>query len=241
MDKIAAWQADETNICDCRAGRALRRWIEKQRLEEMEMQNINKEVAARRYQRLFNSTGAPEQFAGYTFKAYNERCKGDPGKRAAITAIMSHFSNGQVDGKSGLMLWGRSDVGKTGSLVPLFSHYLSQTGRGLWIQYNELVAQLRNWQDGQVEERVRELQVAPLLFIDDLGDPLSKDGVTDYVREMLFRIFDQRNSRQITFITSNLSPGEMSKLFHERTVKRIGLLCAIIEVGGEQLGVLRQS
>lgn len=242
LDKIAAYQAGEANICTCRAGQSLRRWVEKKmetmRLEELELAELHRSVAARRYERLFSSTGAPPHMAEYTFKAYYDRCRSDPGKQAAIAAIREHFDNGKTGGRTGIMLWGRSDVGKTGALVPLFSRYVSQFGAGLWIQYNELIAQLRNWQDGHVEERIRELQQAPLLFIDDLGDPLSREGVKDYVRESLFRIFDQRNQNLITFVTSNLSPAELSALLHERTVKRIGLLCSIVEVGGEQLGVL---
>lgn len=243
LDKLAAYQADESNICSCEAGKALKRWIIKQtdkmRLEELELQDLQRSVAARRHARLFASTGAPEYMQGWTFKGYHDKCSGDPGKAAAIKAIMTHFANGTVNDKTGIMLWGKSDTGKTGSLVPLFNHYLAETKSGLWIQYNELIASLRSWGDGQVEERVRELQRVPLLFIDDLGDPMSKDGVTDYVREVLFRIFDQRNHRLITFVTSNLSPAELSVLLHERTVKRIGLLCAIVEVGGDPIGVLR--
>ena len=243
LDKLAAFQAGDDNLCDCRAGESARRWcakkMENMRLEKLEFEELQRNVSQRRYERLFNSLGAPEHLVNYKFADYCKLCNGDPGKESAIKAIQAHFAHGEVNERKGIMLYGKSDRGKTGALVPLFTHYLKQYGAGLWIQYNELIAQLKQFDDGQVEERIKELQIAPLLFIDDLGDPMTANGVTDYVREVMFRVIDQRSPRLTTFVTSNLSPSELSTLFHERLVKRIGNLCALVEVGGSALGVLR--
>jgi DNA replication protein DnaC len=64
--------------------------------------------------------------------------------------------------------------------------------------------------------------------------------VSDYSRDVMFRIIDYRcNNNMMTFITSNLSPVQLAGIFHERFVKRLGNICAIIEVSGNAIGVLR--
>ncbi len=243
LESVAAYEAGELNFCDCRAGQSARGWhetmSEKLKLGKLEYQNLQKVVAEKKQSRLFDNSGVPPAFRNLKFITYFERCRNDKGKQTALNVIQEFSATGSAGGKRGIMLWGPSDRGKTGSLSPLFVNLLKLSNDGLWIQYNDLLAQLRRFDDGKVDERMQECQRTKLLFIDDLGDPMA-EKVTDYTRDVMFRIIDYRcNNALTTFITSNLSPTELSALFHERFVKRIGNLCAIIHVGGNALGVLR--
>lgn len=243
LDKMALYTAGELNFCDCRAGQAARGWHERKdeemKLEKQEYESFLSMVNERKQSRLFDNSGVPPAFRDLEFRTYFEKCKNDPGKRQSLSAIQEFYAKGEAGGKRGIMLWGKSDVGKTGSLSPLFVGLLKQTNEGLWIQYNELMAQLRNFSDGQVDERMQECQRTNLLFIDDLGDPMA-EKVTDYTRDVMFRIIDYRcNHNLMTFVTSNLSPVQLSGIFHERFVKRLGNLCVVIEVAGNAIGVLR--
>lgn len=245
LDKLAAYHADELVLCECQAGQAVQRWIVKQdekiRMERLESEEFQRSIAARRQARLFDSIGVPFNLREYTFRGYHNLCAGDKGKQAALGAIKFHFANGHVNDKRGIMLYGPSDRGKTGALSPLFLHYLSQTNNGLWVQYSDLLSHLKNFEDGHLDERMNEVKNTPLLFLDDLGDPLA-EKVTDHTRQVIFQILDHRcNRRLMTFVTSNLNPGELAALFHERTVKRLGNLCEMIEVSGPALGVLKQT
>ena len=243
LEKMVFYHADELNFCDCRAGQAARGWHERKdeemKLADIEYEEFKRMVNERKANRLFDNSGVPPAFQNLKFETYFERCKNDPGKRQALLAIQEFYASNSVGGKRGIMLWGKSDVAKTGSLSPLFVGLLRQTGEGLWIQYNDLLAQLRKFEDGQVDERMQECQRTKILFIDDLGDPMA-EKVSDYSRDVMFRIIDYRcNNNLMTFITSNLSPTQLSGIFHERFVKRIGGICAIIEVSGDAIGVLR--
>lgn len=243
LDKLAAFHADELVLCECQAGQAVRRWVAKQdermRMEQLEMEEFQRTVAERRQAKLFDSIGVPYQLRGYKFADYVNLCGNDDGKKRAIGAIKFHYANGHINDKRGIMLYGPSDRGKTGALSPLFLHYLNQTHNGLWVQYSDMMEHLRNYDDGNHDRRMDELKNTPILFLDDLGDPMA-ERVKDHTRDMIFQIVDYRcNRRLMTFVTSNLTPGELAGLFHERTVKRLGNLCEIIEVSGPPLGVLR--
>lgn len=243
LDKMILYHAGELNFCECRAGQAAKGWHERKdeemKIEKLEYESFRKMVAERKTSRLFENSGVPPAFQNLEFRTYFEKCKNDPGKRQALSAIQEFYAKNNVGGKRGIMLWGKSDVGKTGSLSPLFVGLLRQTGEGLWIQYNDLLAQLRKFDDGQVDQRMKECQQTKILFIDDLGDPMA-EKVSDYSRDVMFRIIDYRcNNNMMTFITSNLSPVQLAGIFHERFVKRLGNICAIIEVSGNAIGVLR--
>ena len=245
LDKLAAYHADELVLCECQAGQAVRRWIDRQdekiRMERLELEEFQRTVAERRQMKLFDSIGVPFQLRELKFADYVRLCGNDNGKKAAIGAIKFHYANGHVNDKRGIMLYGPSDRGKTGALSPLFLHYLGQEHRGLWVQYSDLLSHLKNFDDGQLDQRMNEVKNTPLLFLDDLGDPMA-EKVTDYTRQVIFQILDHRcNRRLMTFVTSNLNPGELAALFHERTVKRLGNLCEMIEVSGPPLGVLKQT
>lgn len=247
---VLLWRAGLLKFCECEAGAASQRtieWaVEKMADRVADFQQAAAEAQQRRLERIFDSAQVPPRFAGLTLAGYVKLAGDDPGKRAAIEAVRGYYTNGWVDyhgGKRyGLLLYGKTDQGKTGALCPLFTNYVRAGNSGLWVQYNDLLASLRQFEGGQVEERIAACKHVDYLFIDDFGDPGADRTATDYSRDVLFRILDHRNNYQkATFATSNLHPERMDKQFHERIVKRLAELCAIVEVSGTPMRELMET
>lgn len=237
-------------FCDCDAGQVAAQVLEKAAADleanEVVMRQAVGIAAEHRLQRLFDDAHVPDRFANMTLAGYKAIAQGDAGKRLAIDVVETYLREGRIETQRGvrygLMLFGRSDMGKTGLLSPLFMHYIHQGRPGLWVQYNDLLAALKDFQGGQVEERIKACKYTENLFIDDFGDPAADKAATDYTRDVVFRIIDYRNNYQApTFITSNLDPGKLTGQFHERIVKRLAELCVMVEVKGDPMHELMDA
>lgn len=239
--RLYLWRTGQAIFCDCDAGRQAQRGMESlaERQAQYDQTLADEAMRARnaRMERIFNDAQVPERFVNMTASTYAAIAGGDPGKQAAISAALEYFRNGFVtvagERRFGLYLHGATDQGKTGLLCPLFLSYVRGGSSGLWVQYNDLQASLRDWESGKVQQRIEACQQVEFLFVDDWGDPMSDRAATDYARDTMFRIIDYRNNyRKPTFITSNLSPSQLSGQFHDRIGKRLAELCAMIEVSG---------
>lgn len=247
---LAEWRDGLWTPCDCDAGPVAARSLEYAAAQLEEQYKTLSELvdgqAQRRLDRIFSDAHVPARFASLTFKSFVSLAGNDPGKAAAIKRIREYFDTGScatpLGKRHGILLYGRSDMGKTGALCPLFMHHVRAGQPGLWVQYNDLLAALRDFESGQVQERIKAAQAAELLFIDDFGDPAADRAATDYTRDTMFRLLDHRNNYRLpTFITSNLHPDKMSGQFHERVVKRLGEMCAIVEVSGTPMRELMED
>ena len=229
-------------FCDCQQGN---RWRAFFNLAPVESQaDILKRNAAeateRRRRSLWDNAGVPEKYKAYTLKSFRDVAGRDEGKQEAFDAVMAYHRDGGllIDGviKVGIFLHGDPGVGKTGILSPLFVDLLRQGYTGLWVQYNELMASLRDFESGNVQERIEMCQSVDYLFIDDFGDPASTRGATDYARDTMFRIVDHRNNNTLPmFVTSNLSMDQIGDQFHVRLARRLGQSCAVIKMAGRAL------
>lgn len=239
---LSQFRANQLVFCDCSAGEMMRRSMERTAAEDDQYTNSHTDAIARsaeaRLSRLFADARVPDKFAELTTKGYVELAGREPGRQDAIKAVKEYYRNGSVTGidgvaRYGIFLHGKTDMGKTGLLCPLFLHYVKEGESGLWIQYNDMQAAVRDFGSEKVEERITTMQQVAYLFVDDWGDPLSDKVASDYSREVMQRIIDYRNNyRKPTFVTSNLSPAKLGGQFHERIAKRLAELCAVIEVTG---------
>jgi DNA replication protein DnaC len=236
--------------CDCDAGQVAARSLEGSAAalaaNEVAMRQAVALSAEHRMQRLFDDAHVPDRFASLSLDGYRAIAHSDSGKTTAMQVVEMYMEQGHIDTprgpRYGLMLYGKSDMGKTGLLSPLFMHYIHQGKPGLWVQYNDLLAALKDFQGGQVEERIKACKFTENLFIDDFGDPAADRAATDYTRDVVFRIVDYRNNYQLpTFITSNLDPGKLTGQFHERIVKRLAELCVMVEVSGDPMHELMDA
>lgn len=205
------------------------------------------ERAERANAALWERAGVPGRYGTYTFKRYREMAGDDPGKSAAIQAVATYFKLGYIPNPTqpdrpyrGIMLHGEPGVGKTGLLAPLFTSFLQAGAGSLWLQYNEFLNQMRAFDaDGGarlIEERKRQVQTIPYVLIDDLGDPDSQRGATEYANDVLLEVINYRVDRDLPmFLTTNLSPTAVGAQFRSRLYRRIAETCAVIEVAGGQI------
>lgn len=244
IETLAQFKAGLIEFCSCEHGQSRQTYLTAALMaEETRLRQIAdapRLAEQRRMTTIFKGAGVPERYAAYTFETFLRVAGNDPGKREAIATIRSYFDAGQVDTaaglRNGIFLFGPSGVGKTGSLSPLFVALLKQGHSGLWIQYNDLMAEMRRFEDGRVDERMDACKHVEYLFIDDFGDPAAQKTATDYARDVVFRIIDHRVSNcKPLLITSNLTLTDIENQFHARIARRIKTGCAAIQMGGNVL------
>lgn len=202
----------------------------------------------RKQAKAFDVGNVPPKYAEFTLRDYMAITKGDSGKEALRKHLREYAANCKVmvDGeeRNGLFVWGNSDQGKTGALSPVFLNMVNSLSMtGLWLQYNTMMSSLKEFSEPEeVSRRLRACKEVEILFIDDLGDPLNTKGVSDYDRDTMFQILDYRNTNMLpTLITSNLAPEQLALMFHERVMKRIREMCAIVEVKGKSMAQLKKE
>lgn len=240
--RTAQHAAGELLFCDCQQGNRWRAFFNLPQPESQReiLQRNATEATGRRRQSLWDNAGVPAKYEGFTLKSFRDVAGKDQGKQEAFDAIMTYHRDGGllIEGiiKVGIFLHGDPGVGKTGILSPLFVDLLKQGYSGLWVQYNELMASLRDFESGNVQERIEMCQSVDYLFIDDFGDPGSFRGATDYARDTMFRIIDHRNNNTLPmFVTSNLDMEQIGDQFHVRLARRLGQSCAVVKMAGRAL------
>lgn len=244
QERLAQYRAGELRPCNCAAGQNMADWLGAAGDNEQQYQDnlaaMPAKLAERRNETIFASAGIPAKYAAYTLAGFEQLAGADPGKRDAILALRHYQQHGHAlqngEERPGLLLWGPSGTGKTGSLSPLFTDLVRGGASGLWLQYNQLMADMRRFEDGQVDARMEACQSVRYLFLDDLGDPSAQKAATDYARDVLFRIVDYRTSRNMPiFVTTNLAPDMLINQFDQRTARRLLGACAIHHMGGKTL------
>ena len=244
QERLAQYHAGELRPCNCAAGENLADWLGATHDNEQQYQDtlaaLPAKLAERRAEQIFQSAGIPDRYAAYTLAGFEQLVGADPGKRDAVQALRHYQQHGHAlqagEQRPGLLLWGPSGSGKTGSLSPLFTDLVRRGASGLWLQYNQLMADMRKFEDGQVDARMAACQSVAYLFLDDLGDPSAQKAATDYARDVLFRIVDYRTSRNMPiFVTTNLAPDMLINQFDQRTARRLLGACAIHHMGGKTL------
>lgn len=244
QERLVQYASGQLRCCTCEAGRTYLAWLksatDRERERSQQDSALPEKIRAERQERIFENAGIPGKYASYTLQGFERIAANDPAKRDAIVALRHYEQHGHVQvgeqRRSGILLWGEPGVGKTGSMAPLFTQLVRNGRTGLWLQYNQFMADMRRFEDGQVDERMRACQNADLLFIDDLGDVTASKSASDYAKDVLFRVIDHRTSRDMTlFITTNLAPQELELQFSTRITRRLLSACAVIRMGGRAL------
>ena len=233
--------------CDCDAGQSIARVLERNAAELEAGEYAMREAVARSAQawleRTFDDAKVPNRFAELTWDGFKALAGQDAGKQSAIQAIDLYAEAGSVQthrGKRmGLLLYGRSDMGKTGALSPLFCAASRRGFRACgcstttcWPRSNSLRA--GRWRNASAPRSTPSIS-----SLMTLATRSTQRQATDYAREVVFRIIDHRNNYQKpTFITSNLGPDRLAAQFGERILKRIDELCLMVEVKGATMGEL---
>lgn len=233
---------DDGTACTCKAGQ-----LQEQFAKEM-LEN-RKKARLRKLEKNFGPMTVPATFQGLTPWTLMEKY-GDAAKRNKVEAIkavaawagVNLSTRRQIEPtakRPGLFLYGEPGTGKSA----LAWWAVQQRGWGLWIAWNDFLGRVQNEWQGR-EALIEAAQTAPVLFLDDLGDPYTANGrLTDDRRTILFRIVNYRLANQLpTIITSNINGGNLDivqvnleRQFDQRIVDRLWELCHFVEMGGANL------
>ena len=135
---------------------------------------------------------------------------------------------------SGLMLYGKAGSGKTHLAVAITRHIIEQ--KQIQVRFArvvDLLAEIRKtfneneqYRTENESDLISRYTSAPLLVIDDLG----AEKTTDWVRQILYQIIDERWIEQKPIIvTSNLNLEELEARFEERIASRVAGMCRLVE------------
>lgn len=135
---------------------------------------------------------------------------------------------------SGLMLYGKAGSGKTHLACAIARHIIEQ--KQIQVRFArvvDLLAEIRKtfneneqYRTENESDLISRYTSVPLLVIDDLG----AEKTTDWVRQILYQIIDERWIEQKPIIvTSNLNLEELEARFEERIASRVAGMCRLVE------------
>jgi hypothetical protein len=244
--------------CECERGQSWKKLYQRWAEEDKQAREAARK---RRLEKEFGPMEVPPQFQGLTPWTMNRyigeitKDKIDAIKAAAawcgvvLAGTEEKAEMGQPTAeRPGLFLYGKPGTGKSA----LAWWAVQKRGWGLWLTWNDLLGKIQNEWEGR-EALIEAAQNAPVLFLDDLGDPYSTNGrVTDDRRNILFRIINHRLIHQLpTIITSNLAndvemegpkanvirtvEAKLIQQFDDRITDRLKELCHFVAMEGANL------
>ena len=180
--------------------------------------------------RLLESSGMRGIMRNMTFDSFNSQRRGK-----IYEAAKQYAEDFTPQTNTGLILFGKAGSGKTHLAVAIVRQVIERKQIAAKVARTvELLADIRktfNDHDGyRVEnesELIQKLAYVPLLVLDDLG----AEKISDWVKEIFYRIIDERWLEQRPIIvTSNLNLKELEEKIGDRIVSRIAGMCIPIEM-----------
>ncbi|MCR4442392.1 MAG: ATP-binding protein [Peptococcaceae bacterium] len=137
-----------------------------------------------------------------------------------------------------LFLYGPVGTGKT-HLCSSIANYVLQAGINvIYIKISQLLDLIREykfsreWDEQGQQQKLKTLYRVDLLIIDDLGTETS----TDFVREQLLLLLDERNNYRLPWVIStNLTPNEIGTMYEDRLSDRMLATSQILKFTGESV------
>ena len=170
-------------------------------------------------------TGVPKRFRGVSFER-KPVCDLDPFVLRPVRTFVDRVEHNVAEGRG---LWFAGDVGtgKT-SLAMVVSLAAERVGHSVAIYpVTRLLAEIKDTYDSQTGGNYmrlfRRLCAVDLLHLDDLG----AEKPTDWVREQLFAIVNERwqDKRSIVVTTNLTDPDTLGERIGARTVSRLLEIC----------------
>ena len=180
--------------------------------------------------RLFEVSGMRGIMRDMTFDSFNQQRRGK-----IYEAAKRYAEDFTPQTNTGLILFGKAGAGKTHLAVAIARFIIEQKQIAARVARTvELLSDIRrtfNEHDGyraeSEAELIQKLAFVPLLILDDLG----AEKVSDWVREVLYRIIDERWLEQKPMIiTTNFNLKELEERIGERIVSRIAGVCTQVEM-----------
>ncbi|MDD2400623.1 MAG: ATP-binding protein [Clostridia bacterium] len=141
-----------------------------------------------------------------------------------------------------LFVCGPIGIGKT-HLCSAIANYVLKAGVNVvYLKSGKILEMLREYKfnldkfEKSFHNELKSLFRVDLLIIDDLGTEVA----TDFVREQLFYLFDERINYQLPWVIStNLMPNEIGKTYEDRLSDRIMGTSKILKFTGQSIRQLK--
>jgi DNA replication protein DnaC len=179
-----------------------------------------------------------------TFKTFTLDWYEDKDRYRAILQQCIEFAEKVCAGEKteNLFLCGTIGTGKT-HLCSAIANYVLQAGRRVvYLKIGTILDLIReykfNFEKNETikPHQLKDLYQVDLLIIDDLGTEVS----TDFVREQLFYLFDERISYCLPWVIStNLMPNEIGTIYEDRLSDRILGTSRVLKFSGTSVRQLK--
>lgn len=197
--------------------------------EELDKKN-REELRKNKIATLMGQSGLDKELLmKMTFDSYDSQYRGK-----AYEVAKQYAESFGIETFRGLLFYGRAGSGKTHLACSIARYLIEQKQVGVkFVRIVDLLCDIRktfdeneNYRTENESELVRKYTRVPLLILDDLGS----EKTTDWVRQILYQIIDERWLEQMPIIvTSNLNLEELEARFEERIVSRIACMCRLVE------------
>lgn len=160
----------------------------------------------------------------------------EPGYRGVAYSIAKKYAEEfQPDTKHGLVFYGHAGSGKT-HLATAIGRYIIEEKQipvrfmrivDLLLEIRKTFDENETWKAENENKLFKKYALIPLLILDDIGS----EKTTDWVRQVLYQIIDERwiEERPI-IVTSNLTLEELESRLGERIASRIAGMTRLIEM-----------
>jgi DNA replication protein DnaC len=151
----------------------------------------------------------PTRYQGSSFETFRPAT---PSQEKALAAVRDHAPDG-------VLLVGGAGCGKTHLAAAAVN--AGPTG-SLFVATTELLDDIRRGFEGATRHLYERAGRAPLLVLDDLG----QEAVTDWVRDRLYTLVNQRwNDLRTLIVTTNFDPDALAGRIGSGTTSRVVGLC----------------
>jgi DNA replication protein DnaC len=180
--------------------------------------------------RLIRESGIRGIMYNMTFGAFETRYRG-----VAYNIAKKYSEEFDLSTKHGLMFYGHAGSGKTHLSVAITKQIIEEKQIQVkFVRIVDLLLEIRktfdeneSWKAENESELLRKYTFTPLLILDDIGS----EKTTDWVRQVLYQIIDERWIEQKPIIvTSNLTLDELEGRLGERIASRIAGITQLIEM-----------
>jgi DNA replication protein DnaC len=171
----------------------------------------------------------------------------DPQYRGKAFEIAKHYAESfSVETARGLLFYGRAGSGKTHLACSVARYLIEQKLIGVkFVRIVDLLCDIRktfdeneSYRTENESELIRKYTRVPLLILDDLGS----EKTTDWVRQILYQIIDERWLEQMPIIiTSNLTLDDLEGRLEERITSRIAGMCQRVEMRDHDYRIRKQT
>lgn len=209
--------------CDCNAALKINRYFKRanKKIIEIEEQKIlNADDFKKSYR-----VKIPRLFEGMTFDDYNINNPGKEEKSRVLGSVKTYYYNACLNYLQGynLLLLGKPGTGKT-MLSSILATLLADDCFNIQFVnivdlFEEIKDTFNNTGKIRTKQYIDRYKCADFLFIDDID---KKKTPTDYIKEVLYSIFNYRVENQLpSVISANSDLANLDKIFDEVIISRL--------------------